>query len=72
MKQVQFVGDGLNPTDRATLLSLAEMAADAYVRLPDPSRIQIPSLSTLLTSSSFVDNEFVKRETEVPLKETIM
>src|SRR5271168_5025688 len=26
-KQVQFVGDSLNPTNRATLLSLAEIAA---------------------------------------------
>jgi putative lipase involved disintegration of autophagic bodies len=48
MKQGQLVGDGLNLTDRATLLSLAEMAADAYVRLPDPAFVQIPGLSTLL------------------------
>jgi len=43
MKQVQFVGEGLNVTDRATLLSLAEIAADAYVRLPDPSFIRFPA-----------------------------
>ena len=29
MKQVQFAGDDLNLTNRATLLSLAEIAADA-------------------------------------------